>query len=499
MVIEGLHDQGDRIVLQVRTEGHPVACPDCGEFSGRVHAFCERTAADVPIDARQVAAMVRVRRMVCGNIACGRRTFREQVPGVLERYRRRTVRLEAQIGAVVRELAGRASARVLETLSMGISRHTAIRMLLRLPLGPRPIPAVLGVDDFALLRRRSYATVLIDAVTGRRIDVLPDRKADALEAWLQAHPGVAVVCRDGSAAYAQAVSNALPEAVQVADRWHLWRNFGEAALKEVKAHASCWGKGGPASQKTARAQTTFDRWHAVHDLLDAGVGLLDCTRRLQLSLNTVKRYARAAEPDRLRPVPKYRATLVDPYRDYLRERREVDPAVPVARLLEEIRALGYPGSSNLLYRYINQGRVEADRRPISPTRLTKLILTDPANLGPDKRNQVAHLTNACAEMTALVRAAHSFAPLLRPEPGNADRLKDWIACVRTEDLPHLHAFARGLDQDRNAVEAGLTLPYHNGRTEGVNTKTKLIKRQMYGRASFQLLRHRILLGSQHHP
>lgn len=264
-------------------------------------------------------------------------------------------------------------------------------------------------------------------------------------------------------------------------------------LKEVAAHSACWAKTGPSPQDGQRAATTRERWQQVHDLLGKGVGLLECSRRLGLALNTVKRYARIPEPERLVRAPQYRPTLVDPYRDHLRRRRQADPAVPVLRLFDEIKGLGYPGSLNLLYRYITQGRVEADRPAISPRRLTRHLLTAPDQLKDHQRQRLNALTAACPQMTALAGLVRSFAALLTPSAGNAELLAAWITRARDADLPHIHGFTRGLDLDRDAVNAALTCTHHNGGTEGVNTKTKMIKRQMYGRADFALLRHRILL------
>lgn len=493
LVIEDVADGENRVVVLARTPYGMAACPDCGVGSTRVHGYHRRTVTDVPVDARRVILKVRMRRLVCPTPGC-RQTFREQLPGVLERYQRRTARLGAQVGAVVRELAGRAGARVLGTLAVVVSRHTALRILARLPLPTRTIPRVLGVDDFALRRRHDYATVLIDAQTRERIDVLPGREAGTLEAWLRAHPGVEVVCRDGSAAYAEAIRRALPEAVQVADRWHLWHNLAEAVRKEVAAHSTCWAKSGPPPAHGKQAATTRERWQQIHDLRSRGVGLLECARRLNLALNTVKRYDRTPEPDRLISAPKYRPTLVDPYREHLRQRREHDPATPVQHLFREIQELGYNGSLNLLHRYINQGRVEADRPALSPRRLARYLLTHPGRLKDHQHEPIAAARAACPEMAALTSLIRTFAALLDPADGHAEQLTEWITTANAEDLPHLHAFTRGLERDRAAVNAALTLPHHNGGTEGVNNKTKLIKRQMYGRAGFPLLRHRILLG-----
>ena len=496
LVIEDVADQDGVIEVRARTPGGPVRCPGCGGLTGHVHGYYQRTVADTPAGGRPVVLHVRVRRMRCPALNCPMQTFREQVPGVLDRYQRRTTRLTGQVSAVARELAGRASARLLPALGIGVSRHAMLRVLLNIPLPALTVPRVLGIDDFALRRGSAYATVLIDAGTGRRVDVVQGRTADVAEKWLRDHPGVEVVCRDGSGAYGEAARQALPGAVQVSDRWHLWHGLGEAVRKEVAAHSACWARGTPLQEGT-RAATTMERWQQVHELRARNVGLLDCARRLNLSLNTVKRYDRASAPGRLQRVPKYRPTLVDPHRDYLRKRRAEEPGVPVQQLLREIRELGYQGSSNLLVRYINQGRLDGDRPHLSPRRAARTLLTRPDRLTAGQQETLAGLTAACPEMTALASLVTSFAALLVPDPGNDTRLRQWITGARAADLPHLHSFTRGLDLDIQAATAALTLPHHNGRTEGVNTKTKMIKRQMYGRAGFTLLRHRILLGLSH--
>ena len=309
--------------------------------------------------------------------------------------------------------------------------------------------------------------------------------------WLRKHPQVDVVCRDGSACYAEGIRDGAPQAVQVSDRWHLWHNLAKAVEKTVIAHSRCWHDL-PDRPAQALDERTRERHTAVHAMLEQGVGLLECARRLGWALNTVKRYARASNAEDLQRPPRYRETLVDPFRDHLRRRRIDDPTVAVTRLLQEIRELGYTGSANLLVRYLNQGRAHAERTPPSPRRLVSWLMSKPTNLPAHQHSHLQELLARCPQLTVMAQRISQFAGLLTGRHG--EDLDAWMSLVDADDLPALHAFVHGLRMDLDAVVAGLTLPYSNGPMEGANTKVKLLKRQMYGRAGFALLRHRILLA-----
>jgi hypothetical protein len=269
----------------------------------------------------------------------------------------------------------------------------------------------------------------------------------------------------------------------------------EAVHKEVAAHSACWAQAGPPIREGKRAATNQERWHQIHDLLNNGVGLLECAGRLDLALNAVKRYTRVPEPERLIRTPVYRPTVVDPYRDHLRKRRAEDPAVPVLQLLAETKPWAIPSDRTCSTATSPKG-ASNENAPTSPCAGSpaRLLVIDPRNPTEKDRVLAGTLAATCPEMTAVAQLTGTFAQLPRPAPQNSGLLDEWTTAVRSTDLPHLQAFTRGLDYDKDAVRAALTLPFHNGGAEGVNTKTKRIMRQMHGRAGFSLLRHRILLG-----
>jgi transposase len=495
--VEGMQAGTELIRIMARTrDGVAITCPGCGWSSDWLHSRYVRHVADEAVGGRPVTIDLSVRRLYCENPQCPKTTFVEQVDGLTVRYQRRTPALQRLLGALAVALAGKTAVRLLPHLHQLVSCSTLLTMLMALPLPALPVPRVLGVDDFALRRGHRYATILIDVLTHARIDVLADRTAETLTAWLRDHPGVEIVCRDGSASYAQAITDALPEAVQISDRWHLWHNLAAAVEKTVAAHAACWRATPPQAVPGSRNERVLQRHAAVHESLEAGVGLCETGRRLGLALNTVKRYASVTDPDQLIRPPQYRRCLVDPFRDHLRARRAAG-AVATTTLLAEIRRMGYTGSPNLLVRYLEQGRAEESLADPSIRRLTSWIMTDPAHLADAPGTHRDKLTAVCPEMTALSGHVAAFAKLLAHHEhpvGAHAALQEWIEAVAADDLPALHGFVRGMEKDRNAVQSGLDLPYSNGATEGINNKTKLLKRQTYGRAGFALLRQRILLN-----
>ena len=516
VVVEGVVVAAGLLCVWARPGAGEAACPACGMASARVHSRYCRRLADAAVGGRRVVIRLTVRRFFCPAPGCNRRTFAEQVPGLTTRYARRTPPLAAALGAVAAALAGRAGARLAAALGMAAGRGLMLRLLMALPVAQPGTVRVLGVDDFAFRRGRSYGTILIDVETGRPVDLLPDREAGTLAGWLKAHPGTMVICRDRAGAYAEGAREGAPAAVQVADRWHLWHNLAQHAERTVARHRDCLSGPGPGTRpgdqavpgprqaatatapagEPGLARRTRQRWELIQALRAQGKPIKAVIRETGLARGTVRRYWRAASPGELLAVARDgRATPLDGYKDYLHQRWNAG-CTNASALHAEIRAQGYPGGYGGVRDYLRPFRQPGTRPPATaappkPRDITRWLLTHPGNLHHDDARKLAGARNRCPHIDALARHVSSFAGILTGRHG--DRLDDWITAVDADDQPDLHSFTRGIRQDYDAVKNGLTLPWSSGTVEGNVNRLKMLKRQTYGRASFPLLRHRVLL------
>ncbi|MEU1629200.1 ISL3 family transposase [Streptomyces sp. NPDC020096] len=215
------------------SRGRPGRCPDCRKRASRVHSSYQRTLDERPLGSRRVVVRLRVRRYFCDRKSCSRRTFVEQVPRLSERHRRSSIGLTGWLREIAVELGGRPAARLCRRLRLAAGRTQLLR-LLKAPAVPDRAQRVLGVDEFAFRKGRTYGTVLVDVEAGRLVDVLPDRTSETFTAWLTKHPGTEIICRDRATAYTKAVKEAAPHALEVADRWHLLQVRREALIDRVE-------------------------------------------------------------------------------------------------------------------------------------------------------------------------------------------------------------------------------------------------------------------------
>jgi transposase len=538
--LDSLDIQEQMITIAVTATQMEAACPGCSQTTRRVHSGYTRTVADLAWAGRRVRLQLRARRFFCPNATCTRQTFTERLPGVVAPSARRTPRLAETQREMGFALGGQAGARRLEQLGMPTSPDTLLRLVDQRSQPPSETPRVLGVDDFAWKKRQSYGTILVDLEQHRVIDLLPDRSSDSLANWLQTHPGVQIISRDRGGTYAEGARRGAPEAIQVADRWHLLANLREAlehllirmhvclpivAKPEVHdpAPVSPRPEERPELRNLAAAEVQPQaeqirlsrrtrrllRYEQVVDLHEQGLSMRSIAEQMGLGRQTVRRYLAAGtfpEISRRKKMP----SLLDRFEPYLHQRWE-DGCHNAMQLFREIHTQGYRGSRPLLSRWAAQMRrvchksakhAQPDRNRVvrrqppkahrlSPSQAAWLLVRKPANLTADEQAAIAQMHQTCPEMIVACNLAQDFATLVRERQPEA--LPTWLQSTQASGPAELQSFANGLLQDLAAVTAGLSLPWSNGQTEGQINRLKLVKRMMYGRAKFPLLRQRILV------
>jgi transposase len=492
------------VVLHAAARSAEQNCPACSVASGRVHSRYERRLADLPVAGRLLELCLTVRRFFCLNTACGMRTFAEQVAGLTRRRARRSEPLRAMLTSIGMALAGRAGVRLAAKVGVRTSRNSLLRLVRAVPDPAVGAVRVLGVDDFAVKRGHHYGTVLIDCENRRVVDLIPGRDASPLAEWLLEHESPTVICRDRASSYAEGARAGAPDAVQVADRFHLWQNLATAVERLVVKHKGCLVEQFTAAAATAEvveqpqgaiAQRRRAHHALVHEMLAQGAGFRQIARHLGWNHRTVSLYAHAATWQEMMIVPKKRASLLDRFKPYLAERIE-GGCLKAAVLHREVVGQGFTGGYGIVRDFVEQHRARPDLRaipkPLSTRQVTGWICRHPDNLTDRDTTRLTMILDACPELRTAAELVRSFAAIMTQRHGH--RLGEWLACAEQADLPGINRFVNGVTSDLDAVTAGLSLPFSSGPVEGNVNRIKMLKRQMYGRAGFDLLRKRVLLA-----
>jgi transposase len=514
----GIRATENAVTLDARTSSRVARCPECGKKSARVHSCYTRMLADLPWQGIPVTMHLRVRRFFCDQKACNRMIFAERLPGVTAHYARRTERLDGWFTHVSFALGGEAGSRLLKDLGVVVSADTLLNHIRSSRLRAHRTPRVLSVDDFAFRRGTRYGTILVDLERHALVDVLPDRNADTFARWLGEHPGVEVVSRDRGGEYAEAARRAAPDAVQVADRFHILKNLRDVVSRVFRQNTEVLDLVArprnhlqrltnlrldrDASKERTRKQAQ-ELFESIHALSKKGMKNAQISRTLGIHRHTVEKYLAFKTPPERRHFTK-KVSALAPYEDYILKRWE-QGCRNATRIWREITKQGYPGAYQNVVRitcYLKEQERLAKPIPdcppgICPSHAASILVKRSENRSEEEIRTLQRLKAVHPVTQRCCSLFEEFAGMLRDKEQSTEerahsQLKEWTERAKASGIAELKAFAVKLLQDTEAVVAAMILPYSQGQTEGRVNKLKVVKRSMYGRGKFDLLRQRAL-------
>lgn len=516
LILERIERAEQQFRLFVRMSQRP-ACPLCGRTSGSRHSSYGRRLQDLPWQGLSVQLWVTAHRYRCHNVECPRKIFCERLPDVARVYARQTDRVGQIVRLVGYVAGGLPGERLLARLAIAVSDDTVLRRL-KGSITEMAIPVRnLGVDDWAWRKGQDYGTILVNLDLRRVVDLLPDRSSESFSEWLKNHPEVITIARDRCGLYAEGATLGAPAAEQVADRFHLILNLSstvervleersrdlvlppvveEAPTAPADAAAPTQPENTPAPPRLRqqRRQRRLERYQQVVDLYGQGCSQKAISQKLGIERKTIRRWLRAGQFPERKP-PHRRPPKVSEFADYLQQRWS-QGCHNASRLYQEIREKGYTGRRAMVARFVSGWRTT--RKPTSPKvperiapRHAAILVTRSADkMSEDQRQLFERIVNQCPEVLVLRKLALNFRDALKAD--ESTEMRQWIENAKRSEFGQVVRFAYGLQKDISAVAAAVDTPWSTGQVEGQINRLKTIKRQMFGRAGFELLRARVL-------
>jgi len=505
----------DSIRVSASLMKQSAVCPQCHAGSVRVHSYYDRTLADLSFGVRKIVLHLDVRRFFCKNPECKRATFSEPLPNLAIRYARRTNQLHQALQDIAFDSGGEGGSRLAQNLHYGkISPDTLLRIIRHTSQDNNLTPRYLGVDDWAMRKGRKYGTILVDLERHTVVDLLPERTSAVLETWLKAHPGVELITRDRSGSYSEGATRGAPNAIQIADRFHLLANLTDILKKIIERNSEVLKVSQPsppeniemepvAEQKVAQTISAGlahrqELYKQAQELHRQGMSYRGVAKSLGMTTNTAMKYVNLPEPP-TKQIRSSRKTLG--FEQYIAKRWD-EGTRSLKQLFLELSNLGYKGSYKVITRYVaelrgptctHQYAHEAPKAPPSKLPVSKaaFLLGKPAEkLDEEEQKIIQHLRRSSNQINNAYELAQGFQKMVRERI--ADGFEDWLLRAEKSIVPGMKNFAIGLRRDYDAVKMALSQPWSNGQVEGQVNRLKLIKRQMQGRAKLDLLKQRVI-------
>lgn len=521
----------DSITIVARTSKPFGECPNCKVQSSSLHSNYVRRLTDLPWHGVAIRIQLHSRKFRCRNDFCPRKVFCERLPKVVESYGRKTVRLQELFGILAFVLGGEAGAKTARELGLTISGDTLLRRIRRAPTPDIESVKVLGVDDFSFRRGVRFGTILVDLEKRKPIDLLPDRESETLALWLKQHPEIEIISRDRGGTYIEGSNKGAPQARQVADRWHLLKNATEVLEKTIARNYSELRKAlfpkdediffseeeiahqikAGEEAKAALVEKANEKADELSPFYLEKLKVFEIVKQLQakgLSINqirtqinrhhtTVARCYRTEEFQKLKRETGSR--LLKPFLEYLKQRWN-EGCQNAKQLYREIKEQGYQGSDVTVRRLTYQWKTSivqnirfiktAPPKIPSVKQIIWLLLRAEDKLKDEEKDFKRKIIENSDEVRQGLDLLNKFRTMVREK--KVDNYKEWLTEAENKQLKEFENFAKGLKKDNEAVKNALTEQWSNGQVEGQVNRLKFIKRQMYGRGNFDLLKARVL-------
>jgi transposase len=505
------------LLVSVSAVHRHVPCPFCQALAERIHSRYQRIVADMSCGGQRVLFQLTVRKFFWHNVECPYTLFAERFPGLVQAYARMTERLIATLQALGLALTGEGGARLARIFAMPTSADTILRRVLDLPLPESEHVSIVGVDDWAWRKGQRYGSILVDLARHRVVGLLEERSSASVRDWLQAHPEVEAVSRDRGIHYSEGATQGAPQAVQIADRWHLLHNLREIVEQVLNRHRAALHVVHPVratpdpdwrpplvkrdeTLRLARRAQRYATFERVLELDRQGWRSAQIAHEVGVSVQSVSRYLNAHHsPERYR---RKRRSRLGPYLPYLRQRWD-EGCHNTSHLWRELQEQGFAGSRALVASYVAclrhpdlLRRPEAEaavHRSFVPRKAVWLFLRDPEGLTAIEQADLLQIQSNCPETEHLYQLAQAFWHPSVQRFGLA--LDGWMSQAHASNLPEFRRFAESLQSDLSAIRAALHYPWSSGQVEGQINRLKAIKRQMYGRAQLPLLARHVLLAA----